>query len=321
MFQIKHDHVLTAKQAEFVYRELNTGNNIISTKKIMIPRILEETELDNAYQKTLTTGCKTDIRPNDKGKSPAQMKEWSILSDHVKYITSDKHKTFNNLSIDQLNYRQDIGLYRELQEKESPSTNLNFGNSSTKLKSEYLDMYKGIYAEIVSSNRFDEDTDLSTMYLGQMDMTRDMEVKAKEYFPITAHGYTKGKLLDGTKCGILVDTGASKSYMSKSYFMRCKSLHSLPKFTSTTTRVQVGNGQYVGILFVIPVILTIQSHKFEIFMLVSEIHKNVDLVIGIKNLFGLEGVINSQDSCVKLLNRSIPFFPKNKTIRAKGANP
>ena len=89
----------------------------------MIPSILEETEPDNAYQKTLTTGCETDIRPNNKGKSPTQIKEWSILSDHVKYITSDKHETFNNLSIDQLNYRQDINLYRELQEKESLRTN------------------------------------------------------------------------------------------------------------------------------------------------------------------------------------------------------
>ena len=148
-----------------------------------------------------------DTGPNNKAKSPVQMKEWSILSDHFKYITSDKSKTFNNLNIDQLNYRQDISLYRELQEKESLNTNLNFGNSSTKLKSEYLDMYEGIYAEIVSSNRFDENTDLSTTYLGQTDMTRDMEVKAKENFPITARGYTRGKLLDGTECGILVDTG------------------------------------------------------------------------------------------------------------------
>ena len=46
------------------------------------------------------------------------MKEWSILSDHVKYVTSDRSETFNNLSIDQLNYRQDIDLCRELQEKE-----------------------------------------------------------------------------------------------------------------------------------------------------------------------------------------------------------
>ena len=208
----------------------------------MTSSILEGTALDNAYQKTLTTGCETDIKLCDKGKSPVHMKEWSILSDHIKYITSDKDETFNNLSIDHLNYRKDIHLYRELQKKDSPSTNLNFGDSPTKLKSEYLDVYKGKYAEIISSNRFDQDADLSTTYLGQMDMTRDIEVKAKECFAITAHGYTNGKLLDGTECGILVDTGMSKSYMSKSYFMRCKSLHSLPKFTSATTRIQVGNG-------------------------------------------------------------------------------
>ena len=110
----------------------------------------------------------------------------------------------------------------------------------------------------------------------------------------------------------MVDTGASKSYMSKSYFMRCRSLHSLSKFTSTTTRIQAGNGWYVGVLFVIPVIMTIQNHRFEIFTLVSEIHENVDLMIGIKNLFELEGVIDSQDSCVNFLNRSIPFYPKEK---------
>ena len=116
-----------------------------------------------------------------------------------------------------------------MQEKESLNAHVNFGGSPDKLKSEYLDIYEGVYAEIVSSDRFDEDTDLSTTYLGQINMTRDMEVKAEENFPITSPGYTKGKLLDGTKCDILVDTGARKSYMSKSYFMRCKSLHSLPK--------------------------------------------------------------------------------------------
>ena len=222
-------------------------------------------------------------------------------------LTGPRH-----LTIDQLNYRQDIDIYRELQEKELLNTDVNFGSIPDRLKAEYLDVYEGVYADIVSSDRFDEDTGLSTMYLGQMDMTRDMDVKAEENFPITMQGYTKGKLLDGTECDILVDTGAGKSYMSKSYFMRCKSLHSLPKFTSTTTRVQVGNGQYVDVLFVLPVIMTIQNHRFEIFTLVSEIHENVDLVIGIKNLFELEGVIDSRDSYVNFLNRLIPFFPKEK---------
>ena len=95
-FRIKHDNVLTAKQAKLVNKELNTSSNAVSIKKIMTPSIPEDTELDNAYQKTLTTGYETNIKYNDKKKSPAQMKEWSILSDHVKYITSDRSKTFNN---------------------------------------------------------------------------------------------------------------------------------------------------------------------------------------------------------------------------------
>ena len=46
-------------------------------------------------------------------------------------------------------------------------------------------------------------------------------------FPISEQIYTLGKLLDGTECQILLDIGASKSFMSKSYYMCCKSPHSL----------------------------------------------------------------------------------------------
>ena len=59
-------------------------------------------------------------------------------------------------------------------------------------------------------------------------------------------------------------------------------------------KIQVGNGQCVGILFIIPVIVEIHRHMLEIYTLVSEIHENVDLVLGIKNVFELEGVINSR---------------------------
>ena len=91
-----------------------------------------------------------------------------------------------------------------------------------------------------------------------------------------------GKLLDGTECQILLDMGASKSFMSKSYYVWCKSLHSLPKFASKTLRIQVSNGQFVSVLFIIPVIVNIHGHRFEIYMLVSEIDENLDLVLGIK---------------------------------------
>ena len=55
----------------------------------------------------------------------------------------------------------------------------------------------------------------------------------------------------------------------------------------------MGNGQYVNILFVIPIIIDIHSHRFKIYTLASEIHENVDIGLGMKNVFELEGVTNS----------------------------
>ena len=68
--------------------------------------------------------------------------------------------------------------------------------------------------------------------------------------------------------------------MSKSYYLHCKTLHSLPKFALKTQRIQVGNGQYVSVLFMIHVIIEIVGHRFEVYTLVSKIHENVDLVLG-----------------------------------------
>ena len=79
-------------------------------------------------------------------------------------------------------------------------------------------------------------------------------------------------------------------------------------------RIQVGNGQCVGMLFIIPVVVEIHGHRFEIYTLVSEIHENVDLVLDIKNVFELEGVINSRDCQFEFLNRSVPIYPEKEVI-------
>ena len=88
----------------------------------------------------------------------------------------------------------------------------------------------------------------------------------------------------------------------------------MPKFASETQRIQVGNGQFFSVLFVITVIIAVHGHRFEIYTLVSEIHENVDLILGIKNVFELEGVINSQECYFKFLNRSLTIFPKEHVV-------
>ena len=62
-------------------------------------------------------------------------------------------------------------------------------------------------------------------------------MKVEESFPISEEGYTRGKLLDATECQILLDTGASKLFMSKSHYLHYKSLHSLTKIPSRTQRI------------------------------------------------------------------------------------
>ena len=161
---------------------------------------------------------------------------------------------------------------------------------------------------------FDANSDLSTTYLGRVDTTKTSKIKVEETFPISEQGYTVEKLLDRTECQILLETGASKSFMSKSHYMHCKSLQSLPTFASRTQRIQVGNGQFINVLFIIPIIGDISGHRFKIYTLVSEIHENKDLVLGIKNIFESEGVTNSWDCCLNFLNRSIPIFPKEHIV-------
>ena len=133
-------------------------------------------------------------------------------------------------------------------------------------------MYEGIQSEIFSTTRFDENSDLSTTYLGRVDLIKNSKIKAEESFLISEQGYKMGKLLDGTECHVLLDTGASKSFMTKSHYLHCKSLDSLSKFALRTQRIQVGNRQFVSVLFIIPIIIDIHGHRFEIYTLVSEIH-------------------------------------------------
>ena len=98
----------------------------------------------------------------------------------------DGSETFHKFNVNTLNYCQNKDLYQELKGKEILTVDVDFGYSPEKLKSEYLDVYEGVYAEIVGTNWFDESSDFSTTYLGQVNMTRDTDIRAEERFPITA---------------------------------------------------------------------------------------------------------------------------------------
>ena len=172
------------------------------------------------------------------------MEQSSILSNVINYVQYDWNlREFYNKDFKAIDLKNHEKIYDKFKEEDRQIIELDFGDTLDRLKEEYLDMYEGVKSQVLSTTKFDGNSDLSTTYLGKIDITRSDRIKAEEKFPIPDNKYTIGKLLDGTECQILLDMGASNSFMPSSHYLRCKSLHSLPKFASKTQRIQVGNGQ------------------------------------------------------------------------------
>ena len=162
---------------------------------------------------------------------------------------------------------------------------------------DYLAHQPDTTVELNINRSYDDLLDVSTTYLGA-DLVQQTDVfNAQPSFPITLDCHTDDKLLAGGKLDILLDTGASKSYMSKAFYMRNVHLHHFPKFQSAIRHLQVGNGDLVRALFVIPLVSNLQGHKFEVYTLVSDIQDKMDLILSVKNIFELEGIINSRTCC------------------------
>ena len=140
--------------------------------------------------------------------SHSQMEQWSILSNVIHYVQHSKNpKNFHFMTI------KPAKLNKMVKDKDKNESLLkvNFVESSGRSREEYLDRYEGVKSEIVDTTRFDENLDLSTTYLGRVDMTRDKDLMVEQKFLISQSGYTLGKLMDGTECQLLLDTGGSHS--------------------------------------------------------------------------------------------------------------
>ena len=222
---------MTEEQAKHVYKKIEPGG-IINTDTLC-QEIQQERQLNGIDDTNGDTNPYKELIVNNAEKIEpllTQMEQWSILGNALNNIQYDRYpKNYHSLGFSMVNK---CGKNLTTKEEERDILELDFGQTPDILKEEYLDVYEGIQSEIMSTTRLDENSDLSTTYLGKADRSKNNKIKAEASFPISEQGYTMGKLLDGTECQILLDTTASKSFMSMSYYMSYKSLHSLPKFVS-----------------------------------------------------------------------------------------
>ena len=207
---------LTRDQTRYIYKKVETGE-MINTDTIQ-QEIEQEKQLNRIDDKNGEINPYRELIVNNTERTEPlmmQMEQWSILSNVLNYAQHSKFNSMNHtLNVKAVNrYKVKPDMEREFKE-------LDFGSIPQKLQEEYLDVYDGIQSDIVSSSQFDENSDISTTYLGRREnMESQDKLKAEESCPISENGYTLGRLLDGTKCQLLLDTGTSKSFMSKSFYM------------------------------------------------------------------------------------------------------
>ena len=175
----------------------------------------------NQYEKVL-------LSDRNMIKNNSQIEHWSILSDNIVYVRLEDNNIMNGIDIKMIDYRDHKRMYKKMNKEEGEWLNIDFGEKPESMKNKYMDVYDEVYVEVVTTSKFDENIDLSTTYLGKINIKREDTMKVEESFPISEQGFVMGRILNGEECQILLDTGASKSYMSKSYYLRCKALHDLP---------------------------------------------------------------------------------------------
>ena len=113
-----------------------------------------------------------------------QREQWSILSNLLNYV---QHSKFNTMS-HSLNIKP-VNRYKVKPNEEKEFREVDFGTNSQNLQDEYLDVYEGIQSDIVSSSRFDENSDISMTYLGKIGQEESQnKLKAEESFPISENG-------------------------------------------------------------------------------------------------------------------------------------
>ena len=132
---------------------------------VELERIDENSRDKNPYKELIVNnGSKVE-------STLTQIEQWSILSNVINYVKYSKNpKNFHSLTIKPAKLNKVVTNTKSRNINES-LLEVNLVDSSDRSKEEYLDRYKGVKSEIVDTTRFDENSDLSTTYLGKINMT------------------------------------------------------------------------------------------------------------------------------------------------------
>ena len=169
-------------QPRQVYKKVESGSIInIDTIKQELEQHIDK--IDDTIGK-INLYCDIIVNKVERDNTIiSQMEQWLIFGNVVNYLLYNRHpKNFHNLEIRAVDQTRHKKLYNK---EERQILELELGDTQEKLKGEYLDMYVGTQTEVICTTRFDENSDLSTTYLGRICTTKASNIKAEERFLVS----------------------------------------------------------------------------------------------------------------------------------------
>ena len=165
---------LMPKQTEYIYKGVELCSLI--RKDTIKEEIDPDIELDrmddnsgdeNLYRELIVNAaCKLE-------NMLSQIEQWSILSNVINYVQYSKNpKNCHAMIIKPINNSK-INKGRKDKNTDEFSLKIDLACTSDRSMEVYLDRYEGVKSEILNTTRFDENSDLSTTYLGRSNMTQD----------------------------------------------------------------------------------------------------------------------------------------------------
>ncbi len=237
-------------------------------------------------------------------KSPVN---WSLLSEKPMYLTmSDTYYTMNTTT----------STSKRSEKLTTHQKRLNLSKKPKMSPKEYLDRYDKVEPVVQKGNQpqgFTEDSCVSMTYLGTNGKSWQDHFELEPRFKINRKCVTIGTLDSGTAMKVFCDSGATRSYMSMDFYKETPELHKLPKYKSRSKGIRQGGkgAPEIEAAFLIPVVFTVQNHRFEVHTLVCDISPEHDIVIGIQNMFELEGELSARECVFRWMNRSMPLMVNN----------
>ena len=168
---------------------------------------------------------------------------------------------------------------------------------------------------VITREQFDPNTCVTATYLWSEHNKSAMKVSSNHFdmgiIPMNLYSELAGHLLDNTRVRVLIDSGATKSLLSKEFYDRNPILHGYPRYKINPRGIKTAgkNAKVLPVTECVNLIIKLRGHVFLInAYIVPDMCEEYDFILGQKTMYELEAGPNFGTLNFSFVQRSLPLY-------------